>query len=50
MGRNFLLSMTKIPSDDILEGLYKLRIRESVKLKSVMEFVQHGDSSEESWT
>ena len=22
-----LLSMTKIPSDDILEGLYKLRIR-----------------------
>ena len=24
-----LLSMTKIPSDDILEGLYKLRIRES---------------------
>ena len=27
-----LLSMTKIPSDDILEGLYKLRIRESEKL------------------
>ena len=26
-----LLSMTKIPSDDILEGLYKLRIRESEK-------------------
>ena len=26
---NFL-SMTKIPPDDILEGLYKLRIRESV--------------------
>ena len=24
-----LLSMTKIPHDDILEGLYKLRIRES---------------------
>ena len=24
-----LLSMTQIPSDDILEGLYKLRIRES---------------------
>ena len=24
-----LLSMTKIPPDDILEGLYKLRIRES---------------------
>ena len=29
--------MTKIPPDDILEGLYKLRIRESEKLKSVME-------------
>ena len=28
-----LLSMTQIPSDDILEGLYKLRIRESEKLK-----------------
>ena len=27
-----LLSMTKIPPDDILEGLYKLRIRESEKL------------------
>ena len=31
-----LLSMTKIPSDDILEGLYKLRIRESEKLKTVL--------------
>ena len=29
--------MTKIPSDDILEGLYKLRIRESEKLKTVVE-------------
>ena len=29
--------MTKIPSDDILEGLYKLRIRESEKLKKVLE-------------
>ena len=28
-----LLSMTKIPLDDILEGLYKLRIRESEKLR-----------------
>ena len=28
--------MTKIP-DDILEGLYKLRIRESEKLKTVLE-------------
>ena len=32
-----LLSMTKIPSDDILEGLFKLRIRESQKLKTVLE-------------
>ena len=32
-----LLSMTKIPHDDILEGLYKLRIRESEKLKTVFE-------------
>ena len=29
--------MTKIPHDDILEGLYKLRIRESEKLKTVLE-------------
>ena len=32
-----LLSLTKIPHDDILEGLYKLRIRESEKLKTVLE-------------
>ena len=32
-----LLSMTKIPHDDILEGLYKLRIRESEKLQTVLE-------------
>ena len=32
-----LLSMTKIPPDDILEGLYKLRIRESEKLKTVLD-------------
>ena len=29
--------MTKIPSDDILESLYKFRIRESEKLKTVLE-------------
>ena len=29
--------MTQIPSDDILEGLYKLRTRESEKLKTVLE-------------
>ena len=32
-----LLSMSKIPSDDILENLYKLRIRESAQLKTVLE-------------
>ena len=32
-----VLPMKKIPSDDILEGLYKLRIRESHKLKTVLE-------------
>ena len=30
-----LLSMSKVPSDDILESLYKLRIRESDQLKTV---------------
>ena len=29
--------MTQIPSDDILEGLHKKRIRESEKLKTVLE-------------
>ena len=29
--------MTRIPSDDIMEGLYKLRIRVSGKLKTVLE-------------
>ena len=29
--------MTKIPHDDILEGLHKFRIRESEKLKTVLE-------------
>ena len=32
-----LLSMTQIPPDDILESLYTLRIRESEKLKTVLE-------------
>ena len=32
-----LLSMSKIPSDDILESLHKLRIRESAQLKTVLE-------------
>ena len=32
-----LLSITKIPSDDILEGLCKLGVRESEKLQTVLE-------------
>ena len=32
-----LMSMTKIPPDDVLESLYKFRIRESDKLKTVLE-------------
>ena len=32
-----LLSMSKISSDDILESLHKLRIRESAQLKTVLE-------------
>ena len=36
MGRNSL-SVSKIPSDEILESLYKLRIRESDQIKTVLE-------------
>ena len=32
-----ILSMTKISSDDLLEGLYKLGIREYEKIKTVLE-------------
>ena len=32
-----LLSMSKVPSDDVLKSLYKLRIRESAQLKTVSE-------------
>ena len=32
-----LLSMSKNPSDDVLQSLYKLRIRESEQLKTVLE-------------
>ena len=45
-----LLSMTKIPHDDILEGLYKLRIRESEKLKTVLELYDLETPSEEART
>ena len=33
-----LLSMTKIPTDDVLESLYKLRLCNSDQLKTVLEF------------
>ena len=36
-GIKVLLSMSKTPSDDILESLYKLRIRGSAQLKTVLE-------------
>ena len=36
-GTEFYCPMTKIRPDDILERLYKLRIRESEKLKTVLE-------------
>ena len=36
MGRNFIVN-DENPPDGILEGLYKLRIRESEKLKTVLE-------------
>ena len=41
-----LLSMSKNPSDDILENLFKMRIRESAQLKTVLELVRRGNSSE----
>ena len=36
-----LLSMSKVPTDDVLERLYKLRIRESAKLKTVLDIQIH---------
>ena len=32
--------MSKVPSDDILESLYKLRIRESAQLKTVLKLYE----------
>ena len=42
--------MTQIPSDDILEGLYKLRIRRVRETQDRIGIVQYGDSLEESGT
>ena len=36
-----LLSLSKITPDDVLESLYKLRIRESDQLKHVLELYDH---------
>ena len=36
-GTEFYYQWRRIPSDDILEGMYKLRMRESEKLKNVLE-------------
>ena len=35
-----LLSMSKIPSDDVLESLCQLRIRESDQLKTILELYE----------
>ena len=42
--------MTKIPCDDILEGLYKLRIRVSEKLKTVLELYDLEIHQKKAWT
>ena len=39
-GMKILLSMSKIPSDSVLESLYKMRIRESEQLKTVLELYE----------
>ena len=45
--RRIFVVHVKIPSDDVLESLYKLRIRESDQLKNRVRIVRHGDSSED---
>ena len=42
-----LLSVSKIPSDDVLESLFKFRIREFDQLKNRIGIVRHRDSSED---
>ena len=46
-GTEFLLSMTKIPPDDILEGLYKFKNTRVWEIKDRIGIVRPGDSSEE---
>ena len=45
-----LVSMSQIPSDDIWESLYKLRIRESAQLKTVLELYEIRNSVYETLT
>ena len=42
-----ILSMTKIPHDDILEGLYKIKKTRVWETQDRVGIVQYGDSSEE---
>ena len=42
-----LLSMSKIPSDGVLESLYKLKIREPGATQNCIGIVRHGYSSED---
>ena len=42
-----LSSMSKIPSDEMLESLHKLIIRASDQLKTVLEKYEHGKSSKD---
>ena len=44
-GMKFLPFMSKIPSDDVLESLDKMRIRESAQLKNRVRIIRHGDTS-----
>ena len=39
-GTKFCLSMSKTPSDDVPESLYKLRIRQSEQLKTALEMYE----------
>ena len=46
MGRSSIID-DKIPCDEILESLYKLRIRESDQTQNRIGIVRHGGSSED---
>ena len=44
--RDGMKFLTKIPSDDVLESLYKLRMRESNQLKTVLELYDMENSED----